>query len=74
MRPLEWIDQASPQEIGEALLASDPVKAAAVTAYLLERSGPELGQLAERVEQEVQSDPVGSLGRFLTGVSQITKK
>jgi len=69
-RPLQWLRNAAPAEIGEALLAVDRVKAAQVVAYLIQRVGPELDTIAERVQDNLVSDPLGTLGKALIGMSR----
>lgn len=69
-RPLDWVRNSTAAEIGEALLAVDRVKAAQVVAYLMQRVGPELDSLAERVQDNLVSDPLGTLGNALIGMSR----
>ena len=68
-RPLQWIEDATPAEIGEALLAVDQVKAAQVGAYLATRIGPEASNLLERAGAELERDPVGALLRGFKGIA-----
>ncbi len=65
-KPLQWIAQASAEEIGEALLGSNPEKAARVALYVGGRLGPELGAQLDAAVERVQSDPK-VLGRALGG-------
>ncbi len=66
-RPLEWLEEATPAEIAEAILAIDLGKAAAVAMYLTERFGAEIGQVANQFEQKIADDPVGTIGRAVGG-------
>ncbi len=68
-RPLQWIEDANPAEIGEALLAVDQVKAAQVVAYLATRIGPEANNLLQRAGAEIERDPLGSLLRGVKGLA-----
>jgi len=68
-RPLQWIEEATPAEIGEALLAVDQVKAAQVGAYLASRIGPEVNNLLERASSEIERNPVGALIRGFKGIA-----
>ncbi len=67
VRPLQWLKDATPEEIGEALFAVGPDKTALVVHYLMGRMGPELGRRLEDLQSEVRSDPLGSLARFALG-------
>ena len=66
-RPIEWLNQASPAEIAEALLAVDTGKAASVALYVTERFGAEIGQAAEQFEARIAEDPAGTFGRVVGG-------
>lgn len=66
-RPIQWIEEASPEEIGEAILAVDRLKAAAVCRYLMDRVAQELAQLSEQIEHRMKTDPLGTLGGALLG-------
>ena len=66
-RPVAWLEQATPAEIAEALLAVDPGKAAAVALYVTERFGAEMGDVAAQFEQHMTDRPVETLGRVLGG-------
>lgn len=68
-RPLQWIEDATPQEIGEALLAVDQVKAVQVGAYLATRLGPEGQNILERAGAELERDPLGALLRGFKGIA-----
>jgi hypothetical protein len=68
-RPLQWLSEATPAEIGEALLAVDRVKAAQVVAYLASRLGPELERIGENMRTSLEHDPLGAIGRALIGLS-----
>jgi len=69
-KPLRWIEEASPQEIGEALLAVDTVKSYKVAAYLAKRMGPESEGLIARAKKGFSEDPLGAIGRALIGASE----
>lgn len=68
-RPLQWLEDASAQEIGEALLAVDRVKAAKVVAYLTSRIGPEAERIVTSVRDNLERDPLGAIGHALIGMS-----
>jgi len=69
-RPLRWLEQASAQEIGEALLAVDEVKAARVTAYLMSRAEPEIQNIVDNARSNLERDPLGTIGGALLGLSR----
>ncbi len=69
-RPIAWLDQASPEEIGEALLAVDEVKAAKVMTYLGSRLAPELERVVENARERLEHDPVGAIGGALLGLAR----
>lgn len=64
-RPLDWLSDASPEEIGEALLSIDEAKAYRVAAYLGGRIPPELARLVEGAQENISRDPVGTVGTAL---------
>jgi hypothetical protein len=68
-RPLQWLEVASAEEIGEALLAVDRVKAVKVSAYLASRIGPEAENLIDGIRDNLETDPIGALGNALIGMS-----
>ena len=61
--PLRWLKDASPEEIGEALLSVGVDKAAEVVVYLAQRAGPEIGDALDRAMEQVQRDPARALAR-----------
>lgn len=69
-RPIQWLVEANPAEIGEALLAVDPIKAAKVGAYLASRIGPEVSHIVDRATSEIQRNPVGSILKGLKGITE----
>jgi hypothetical protein len=58
------MDQAGPEEIGEALLALGLDKASLVVGYLLSRFGPEVGPRIDEAVARFQKDPTRSLARM----------
>lgn len=68
--PLRWLEEATPQEISEALLAVDEVKAVRVGAYLTQRVGPEAEHIIESAQRNLEEDPLGTTGRALIGLSR----
>jgi len=64
-RPLAWLGDATVEEIAEALLAVDPVKAAQVAAYVASRAGISVGNRLELAARRVSRDPLGSIGKML---------
>lgn len=66
-RPLQWIEDATPEEIAEALLAVDEEKAYRVALYLGSRLPPEIARISEHIEHEIRRDPGRALGRMLGG-------
>ena len=59
------MEEATPEEIGEALLAVDEVKAYKVAAYLGVRLPPELARLLDGAQENMSRDPVGTVGNAL---------
>lgn len=68
-KPIEWIEESSPQEIGEALLAADPSKAYAVVSYLASRIGPELGAKIQKAQEQIEENPLRAIGRAIRAIS-----
>lgn len=68
-RPLKWLEEADPQEIGEALLAVDPIKAAEVVAYLGTRAAPEASGMLTKAARAFEDNPMRSL---MKGIKAIT--
>lgn len=68
--PLEWLENASVQEIGEALLAVDEAKAAQVVLYLVSRAQSEAENTVREIENKIKQNPIGSI---LKGLSAISK-
>ena len=69
---IRWMEQASPEEIGDALLAVSTEKTAHVIAYLASKFGPEAGAQIDRIVERVERDPVKSLGRAaLAGLGRL---
>lgn len=68
--PLEWLENASVQEIGEALLAVDEAKAAQVVLYLVSRAQSEAENTVREIENKIKKNPIESL---LKGLSAISK-
>ena len=66
-RPIAWLERASPEEIGEALLSVGREKAARVVAYVLSRVGPELGSKIDRMVDEIERDPGRVFAKFAIG-------
>lgn len=64
-RPLRWLDEASPEEIGEALLAVGPEKAVRVGVYLATRLGPEFAVRIDRAVEQAEANPADAVGRTL---------
>jgi hypothetical protein len=62
---MQWLEQASPQEIGEALLAVDEQKAYEVAAYLGARLPPELARMLESAIHGLERNPVRTIGGAL---------
>ncbi len=71
-RPLQWIREATVDEIGEALLAVDPAKATAVAAYVAVRSGTELGKEIELGLERIARNPERAVGNaFAAGLGSL---
>ena len=70
-RPFPWLREASPEEIGEALMTVDPMKAAQIVTYIIGRTGPELASRVDAVVERTRQDParvlMGAVGQFLRG-------
>ena len=66
-RPIGWIEEASPAEIAEAILAVDIGKAAAVAMYITDRIGAEIGEIATRFESQMNTNPAGTISKMLGG-------
>ena len=73
-RPIKWLEDATPQEIGEALLAVDEIKAGMVVTYLGSRIGSEVGRVVEDIKIELNKDPVGSIARGIMGIARGKRK
>lgn len=69
-RPLQWLRDASAEEIGEALLAVDQVKAARVVAYMASRASSEIDTATENLQANLEADPLGTIGHALIGMSR----
>jgi hypothetical protein len=61
--PLRWLQEASAEEIGEALLAVGVEKAGAVVLYVGHRVGPELAQALDVALEKAQENPAETLKR-----------
>ena len=64
---IDWIKDADPDEIAEALLAVDEAKAVLVVVKLVERTEGEAKRLLDSVGREFDADPVGTIARGLVG-------
>ena len=64
---ISWLEDAPAEEIGEALLAVGPQKAARVVAYLMSRFGPEMGPRIDRLVDDLARDPQRVVGGAITG-------
>jgi len=64
-RPMKWLREATVEEIGEALLAVDPLKAMAIGTYVQVRAGPEIGHKVEVAVNRARKDPAKTVGRLL---------
>jgi hypothetical protein len=63
--PLEWLEASTAEEIGEALLAADPNKAASVVLYLAKRVGQEVDRVVTDTKRDLEEDPLKALGSIL---------
>jgi hypothetical protein len=66
---LRWLEEASPEEIGEALLSIGVKKATRVGVYLAQRIGPDLGEAIDVAVERARNNPgeaiLNTLGGFL---------
>jgi len=62
---ISWMEQASVEEIGEALLSVGHDKAMGVVGYLLSRFGPEVGPKIDAMVRRFEADPGNTLGQFV---------
>lgn len=62
-RPLKWLRETPVEEISEAMLSIDPIKAAELATLLLAHSGRSVGERLDRA----LGDPEKAVGDFLSG-------
>lgn len=68
-KPLKWLENATPQEIGEAILAVGHDKGIKVVTYIVGRIGPEALNLAELARDNLEQDPLGAISGALIGLT-----
>ncbi len=73
-KAIDWLRDASPDEIADALLAVDEEKAALVVVRLVGKTEGEVRRLLDGVGREFDADPVGTLARSFFGtISRINR-
>jgi NADPH-dependent 7-cyano-7-deazaguanine reductase QueF len=65
MKPIEWLEDATPEEIGEALLAVSETKALKVVVYLVSRTGYEIDALMRDATERIGRDPIKAVRNLL---------
>lgn len=65
---VEWLEEASPAEISEALLSVDEAKAVLVGVKVAETMGTEAQRVLDNVGEEFDADPFGTILRGAAGV------
>lgn len=72
--PIDWIESASADEIGEAFLAVDEAKAAAVAIYLARRTAPELKRMLDSAGEALEKDPLTAVvGMMISGIRRSSR-
>lgn len=61
MKPIQWLEDATPEEIGEAILAVSEAKAVEVIVYLVPRIGSEFDSVMKRITERFGKDPMKSI-------------
>lgn len=67
VKPLEWIDGASHEEIARALIASDPIKAGRVAVAIAEQLPEEARKTIDAIERALTHDPGRTATKMIGG-------